>query len=234
MKKSVCFVDDDQDEIRRFRDCMGDRYIVGAGVTLDQAIKELRENRVPKPDLVLLDLYYGKLTDDETRAELMAADEELSKMETKVRALLLKAGQSPEQGFELAEEVQKRFPGVPRVFFSRKAFLDDALRAQKKGLPLLEKPDPDPNEKGATVSKKYDEAMRRKANQIAIFLDGVINLNTWWVRKRPVIQGFVSGYFFFLVKIGLDLWKTNTRGLAGLIWAMSAGLLIYVFLGKRS
>ncbi|SRR6266478_1769407 len=234
MKKSICFVDDDQDEIRRFRNSMGERYILGAGVTLDQAIKELRENRVPEPDLVLLDLYYGKLTDDETRTELMAADEALSKMEIKVRALLLKAGQSPEQGFELADEVQKRFPGVPRVFFSRKAFLEDALRAQKKGLPLLEKPDPDVNEKGATVSEKYDEALRRKANQIAIFLDGIINLNTWWVRKRQMIQGFLTGFFFFLVKIGLDMWKANAQVFAGLVWAISAGLLIYVFLGKPS
>ena len=201
---------------------------------MDQAIQELRQNRVAKPDLILLDLYYGKLTDDETRTELMAADVELSKMETRVRALLLKAGQTPEQGFELADEVQKRFPGVPRVFFSRKAFLDDALRAQKKGLPLLEKPDPDPDEKGATLPEKYDEAMRRMANQIAISLDGVINLNSWWVRKRPVIQGFVSGFFFFLVKIGLDLWKTNAQVFAGLVWAISAGLLIYVLLGKRS
>jgi hypothetical protein len=234
MKKSICFVDDDQDEIRRFRDSMGARYILGAGVTMDQATQELRQNRVAKPDLILLDLYYGKLTDDATRTELMAADVELSKMETRVRALLLKAGQSPEQGFELADEVQKRFPGVPRVFFSRKAFLDDALRAQKKGLPLLEKPDPDPDEKGATLPEKYDEAMRRMANQIAISLDGVINLNSWWVRKRPVIQGFVSGFFFFLVKIGLDLWKTNAQVFAGLVWAISAALLIYVFLGKRS
>lgn len=57
MKNSICFVDDDQDEIRRFRDSMGERYTLGAGVTLDQAIEELRQNRVPKPDLILLDLY---------------------------------------------------------------------------------------------------------------------------------------------------------------------------------
>ena len=48
---------------------MRDRYLVGAGVALDQAIEELPENRVPKLDLILLGLYYGNLTNDETRRD---------------------------------------------------------------------------------------------------------------------------------------------------------------------
>jgi len=38
---------------------MKDHYIVGAGPTLDKALAELEEQRVKKPDLFLLDLYYG-------------------------------------------------------------------------------------------------------------------------------------------------------------------------------
>jgi len=59
MKKAVCFVDDDADELHRFSEFMKDHYIVGAGPTLDKALAELEEQRVKKPDLFLLDLYYG-------------------------------------------------------------------------------------------------------------------------------------------------------------------------------
>ena len=52
--KSVCFVDDDKDEIRRFRQFMGDRYIVGTGTTLDDALQDLKNRKVRKPDLFVL------------------------------------------------------------------------------------------------------------------------------------------------------------------------------------
>ncbi len=178
MKKAVCFVDDDADELDRFRVSMQNDYIVGAGPTLDKAMDELRAQRVKKPDLCLLDLYYGPHTNEAKRAEIGALDGQLSALEAKMRALLVEAGQSPQGGFDLAGEVQKRFPGIPRVFFSRKAFLEDALRAQKEGLPLLEKPDPTAEDIGATEKEQKDLAFQRHSEQIRRFLDGRINLNT--------------------------------------------------------
>ena len=206
MKKTVCFVDDDNEEVRRFRKHMGDRYIVGAGVTLDDALKELKGKRVDRPDLFLFDLYYGPDTSQKERAEIAAADDQLCVAEEKFRQLLAAAKQSPEGGFKLADEAQRQYSGVPRAFFSRKAFLQDALRAQEVGVPLLKKPDPNPDDEG-TTSERYDDAFRRHADEIVRSIDRIISLNTWWAQNRGRVEGFATGFFFFLVKVIWDLWK---------------------------
>lgn len=223
MKNAVCFVDDDAEELSRFHETMNDHYIVGAGTTLDNALDELKAQRVKKPDLFLLDLYYGPQTNTAKRAEIADLDDQLAALERKMRALLIEAGQSPQGGFDLAGEAQKRFPGIPRVFFSRKAFLEDALRAQKEGLPLLEKPDPSADEIGATEKERKDEAFKRHAEQIGRWLDGRINLNTWWVRNRQKVESFATGFFFFFVKIIWDFSKGNAHLTELFVWT---GLLL--------
>jgi|SRR5450631_1034977 CheY-like chemotaxis protein len=231
--KSICFVDDDKDEVRRFRETMSQRYIVGAGATLDEALDDIQNRRVGKPDLFLLDLYYGPHTEEAMRAKIAAADEKLSRMEAEVRALLTEAKQSPDGGFNLAEEAQKRYSGIPCVLFSRKAFLGDALRAYEKKLPILEKPDPDDNDKGSQ-SERYDSALRRHSDQIAMSLNKTINLNTWWVRNRQRVEGFSTGFFFFLLKIGLDVWKGAAHAVAAVIWIVSIAALVSAWFAKRS
>jgi hypothetical protein len=244
MKKSVCYVDDDQDEIRRFRKFMGDRYIVGAGVTLDDALQELEESRVRKPDLFLLDLYYGPETLPQKRDEIAAADERLSKDEDDFRRLMVASGQSPDAGFNLAAEAQRRYPSTVRALFSRKAFLQDALRAHEMNLPLLEKPDPDTNnadanDEGATTSDRLDEAFRRHADQIAKSLDRIVNLNTWWVRNRQRVEGFSTGFFFFVLKISWDLWKSSSpnaiqTAMVGALIGAAVAIFAFAWLAKRS
>jgi hypothetical protein len=204
VKKAVCFVDDDPDEIDRFRKSMKDRYIVGAGVTLEEALAELKQQGIKKPRLFLLDLYYGPQADQRLRAKIAEKDEKLTQAENEVRALLLEAKISHNQGFSLSEEVGKQFRGVPQAFFSRKAFLEDALAAQRRGLPLLEKPDPAVGDKG-DIKERYDAAFERSRDQIAEWIDSMIRKNTFWVRYRQYIEGFVMGFFFFLVKVVWDL-----------------------------
>jgi len=231
-KKAVCFVDDDADEIDRFRKSM-QNYIVGAGPTLDQALGELEAKRVNKPDLFLLDLYYGPHTSLEKRAQIAALDDDLSASENKMRSLLREAGQSPQGGFDLAGEAAKRFPGVPRVLFSRKAFLEDALTAQKQGLPLLTKPDPTAEDTGATEKDRKDKAFARHADEVKRFLDGKINLNTWWVRNRPKVESFATGLFFFFAKIVWDFWKGNTHLSEISIWAGLLAVASYALFFKK-
>jgi len=177
---------------------LGRRYILGAGTTLTDALKELAEHRISKPDLILLDLYFGPDINPEKRKEMLIADEQLAVMERRVRALLIASGQSPDKGFDLVNETEKRCPRVARAFFSRRAFLEDAMRAHKMGLPLLEKPDPDEGE-------DYDKAFKRHADVIAGEIDRIIYLNSWWVRWRPRVEGFVVGVLGLVVKIGWDL-----------------------------
>lgn len=232
-KAAICFVDDDPEELIRFRESLEHYYIVGTGPTLDEALDKLRAQRVGKPDLFLLDLYYGPDTSEVQRAKITALDGELSAVETRMRALLLDAGQSTKGGFDLAGEVEKRFPQIPRVLFSRKAFVEDALDAQKKGLPLLAKPDPTAEDTGATDKERKDKAFARHADEIKRFLDGKINLNTWWVRNRTRVESFATGFFFFFVKIVWDFWKGNTHLTEILVWAGLLVLASYALFFKK-
>ena len=88
-------------------------------------------------------------------------------------------------------------------------FLGDALHAQKEGLPLLEKPDTTPEDIGATEKERKDSAFKRHTEQIRRFLDGRINLNTWWVRNCQKVESFATGFFFFFVKIVWDCSKAT-------------------------
>jgi hypothetical protein len=201
MKKSVCYVDDDTDELRRFQNTFQDRYILGTGTTLSDALDDLKNKRISKPDLFLLDLYFGPILDDEQRRKMREADAKLTKEEDKVRQLLASFGQKPEGGFSLADDAATRCPRVPRVFFSRKAFLEDAMKAQEKSLPLLQKPDPGRGEDHDTALERNAEEVSRKINQI-------IYQNSFWVRHRlrERIEGFIAAVlvaiFIAIVKFG--------------------------------
>ena len=197
-KKAICYVDDDVDEIKRFRDNLGKDYIVGAGTTLTVALNELSQQRISKPDLILLDLYYGPRPDEAQRKLMLAADARLLEMEREVAKLLNASGQSPDQGFQLAAEAEMRCGRVPRAFFSRRAFLDDAMKVHEMGLRLLEKPDPGDNE-------TYDSAFERHADELKRKIDRIIYLNGFWVRNRQRIEGFLVGILGLVVKFGWDL-----------------------------
>jgi hypothetical protein len=119
---------------------------------------------------------------------------------------LLSAKLDPEQGFDLAKSALDQCASAPRVFFSRKAFLSDALKAQKNGLPVVEKPDPDNNDKG-TEEVRMDSAMMRAASNLAIEFDAIISRNSWWGRNHAWFSGFALGLFFFF--LGL-LWEASS------------------------
>jgi CheY-like chemotaxis protein len=229
--KSICFVDDDRDELRRFRESLEGLFIIGTGVSLDAALDELRKRRVRKPDLFLLDLYYGPAMSDEIRGAIAVADQEILTRENEIRALLLRAGQSPDAGFQLAEEACARFRGTPRVFFSRKAFLQDALTAHERGLPVLEKPDP--NEEDERSEDPYKAALRRHSDQLFRYLEGVINRNTWWRRSRNWLSGFASGFSFFLLKLAWDLWKSNSPIAATCILGLSLSAFAVTWFARQ-
>jgi tetrahydromethanopterin S-methyltransferase subunit F len=187
MKKSVCYVDDDTDELRRFRNTFQDRYILGIGTTLDEALDDLRNKHISKPDLFLLDLYFGPTPKPDERRKMLEADARLTEQEDEVRRLLAGFNQKPDGGFSLAEDAARRCPRVPRVFFSRKAFLEDAMNAQEKGLPLLGKPDP-------VGGENYDTALKRNAQKIISKIDQIIYQNSFWARQGQRIEGLIAGF----------------------------------------
>lgn len=192
MKKSICYVDDDREEVRRFSEVLRERYIVGAGATLDEALEQLRQQRVRKPDIFVLDLYYGPEMQDGVRQQIAEIDDRIQELEQQIRALLIQSQQSPDGGFGLAEEARARFPQTPMLFFSRKAFLQDALTSYERGLRVLEKPDP--NQTDRVAPDPYLAAFQRHADNVSRSLDRIINTNTWW---RVIVSGSAGSVWVF-------------------------------------
>jgi hypothetical protein len=108
-KAAICFVDDDMEERERFRSGMADRYVVGVGPVLDDALEELRKIG-RRPNFFLPDLVYGKTVSRAVQNHITAADDEFSRAEDQVRRLLELAEQSAEKGFDRADDVRVRYP----------------------------------------------------------------------------------------------------------------------------
>ena len=231
MMKSICYVDDDREEVQRFREVLRERYIVGAGATLDEALEELRQQRVRKPDIFVLDLYYGPEMQDAVRQQIAEIDDQIQALEQQIRALLTQAQQSTDGGFGLAQEAQAKFPQKPMVFFSRKAFLQDALASYERGLRVLEKPDPNDADRG--TPDPYIAAFQRHADNIARSLDRIININTWWARNREWLSGFCVGFFFFLLQFAFDLWERHSGFSAALALILGCVVLGVAWLAKK-
>jgi hypothetical protein len=188
---SVCYVDDDPDDVRRFRALMQGRYTIGAGHTLPDALGELKQRGIKRPDIFLLDLYYGPNTNDDKHAEIAESYEGLSKKAKELQVLLIQAGQSPNGGFDLVEQVRQKHKSVSLALFSRKASMEDAERAHRQKIPVLKKPDPDDSDKG-TRAQRYDMAFQRHRDELARQIDGIIGRNTWWARHARWIEWIIA------------------------------------------
>jgi thioesterase domain-containing protein len=216
--RSICFVDEDEDEIRRFRSIMRDRYIIGAGYTVPDALSDLRQQGVKRPDIFLIDLYYGPETDDTKRAEVAEAHERISEKAKELGVLLVKAGQTPHGGFELAEQVRRKHSQIPLAFFSRKATMEDAERAYHNSIAVIRKPDPDDNDTG-TRAERYDAALKRHRDELVRRIDGIIGKNTWWVRHRRWVELVIA----FVLGVGSNA-----------AWSMAQQLFHWIFGGVSS
>jgi PleD family two-component response regulator len=84
-KKAICLIDDDPDEIKRFRTSLAPRFIVGARASIASALEDLRAREHERPDLFLLDMYYPESQPDisdrqmrlnKARAKLLCAEAE--------------------------------------------------------------------------------------------------------------------------------------------------------------
>ncbi len=236
MKKRICFVDDDPLEIVRFRSALKSDYDIGAGVTLDDALGDLKARfGSRKPDLFLLDMYFGPTMKEPTRSAIAKADVEVTEAEERIRKLLGRAGIVAKNGFDLAEKVKIQFrrSPVPTAFFSRKAFLDDALEAHKKGLPVVEKPDPKSDDNG-TEEEQYTSAMRRSAKLLKEEFDGIISRSSWWYKNQSWLSGFASGFFFLFASFLWDALKeASTQARWGEALGCSLASIVFGFLAWK-
>ena len=157
-KYSLCLVDDDENELKRFKKSFGDEYYVGIGTNLNKAESDLRAS-LPrhrfkfwsrhKVSLYVLDMYHPKGTTNtpEQQAQLAKAWSDFCKANRKLKEVLTNLDQSFDGGRELADQVKERGfarSKPPFVFFTRKGNLEDAVMAyeQVKAMAVIKKPDP--------------------------------------------------------------------------------------------
>jgi CheY-like chemotaxis protein len=178
----VCFVDDDPEEIRRFRRYLEGRFLVGAGTSLPEALEDLRKQGRDAPDVFALDLYFprGEPNTPEERAELGRAWSRFLEARAELLGVLGRLRQSPEGGFVLARQLTERFPGIPVAFFTRKGTLEDAIQALEEGAAaIVKKPDPTANVSTAGATPEaYDAAFERDLPKVVQGLERALGRRT--------------------------------------------------------
>lgn len=159
--RRLVFIDDDEAELKAFRNIIGDSYEY---TTVHWPAESAKLFSDPNPDLFVSDLYLPPRsggtnpTADERRAAAAAAvgvSDSFSRLymdpacDDKARlrvtmgaidqayhALKLQwsaLGQSPDNGVALYRELRTHYPAVPLVFYSRKITPEDVIRVLEVG-----------------------------------------------------------------------------------------------------
>jgi hypothetical protein len=190
-KKSICLVDDDPGELKRFKNALGSRFIIGTGQSVEQALGDLRERGgSKKPSLYLIDLYHPEdaSMNPEQREELHAARREFLRAQSRFKAILAKLGQSTRGGFRLAS-------GLPKgtfAFFTRKGTLEDVAEAYGNGaVAVIKKPDPNLSNHGIVdLDTAYDQAAKESADRTAGEIEWAIQESSWTKRHPRLVAAF--------------------------------------------
>jgi CheY-like chemotaxis protein len=203
-KKAICFVDDDSDELVRFRKNLGNDFIIGAGTDINEARKDLQkqfellQEKPRRPDLYLLDLYFPKGSrpiTKEQKLKLATAREAFLKAEAKFHAVLAELGQDAQGGLDCAQGLIDENRGAIRkvafAFFTRKATAKDVINSYKLGaVAVIKKPDPnDPNNIEGSLIDAYDLAFEQSKTDIKREIVGAIDRSNWKTRHKEFIMG---------------------------------------------
>ena len=201
-KPTVCFVDDSDHELRRFRENLESRFVIGIGRTLDDAMADLQKQRRGKPDIFVLDLYFpeGPRNTEAELTELNEAWAKYNNAHADFLSVLARLRQTSAGGEALAEQVWKAYGSRNYVFFTRKATLEEGLRCLRRGaLDVIKKPDPNITEaQGSSLPEAQDEAFRNKSPEIAAELLEAIRKASWWWKHR---EAFYTGLVAFVIGI---------------------------------
>jgi hypothetical protein len=195
-KYALCFVDDDSDELARFKKFLGKYYFVGVGNTISRAMRDLKKTYKGKVDLFVLDMYFPtKVNSDEERELLDQTWEKFCAAENELKTVLAKLEQTIQGGRKLAKKVTTQRGQF--VFFTRKGNLNDAIEAYEdiEALSVIKKPDPPPRSGRAHSRQEMktarDSALKKLAGHISSKIDAAID------RALPPLsdQAFIAMWF---------------------------------------
>jgi len=195
-KLPICFVDDDEREIRRFRENMGKWFTIGAGHSVHDALADVRAKGTRWPSLFLLDIYFptGPLNTKGELADLAEARKAVLLSQARLNGLLGKLGQTTDAGLGNATQVRKlrALRRTPYAFLSRKATVENVSTALNGGaIAVLKKPDP--TQLGVDIERDYDMAMADTSTSLASQIRTAISESGWWWSHREAVAAFVLG-----------------------------------------
>lgn len=209
--RRLCVVDDDPEEIRRFRESMSTWFIIGGGTSLDLAREDLRSQGHSSPDLYVLDLYYPEGGSTPEQLEKLAnARKEMLDSQAAFAAVLAKLGQTTQGGFRLAERLSRFGRRAPFVFFSRKAMVEDVGGALRHGaLAIIKKPDPTAEELTTNpLPTAYDKALARGAHDVARQIEDAFHQSTFgWKYGKTIIGAIIGAVITLLVDLLLRFFR---------------------------
>ncbi len=183
--KTICFIDDDPQELSRFNEAMKNHYEVISGLNYKECKDKLEKKKLKKPDLWVLDLFFPRHGETNTPHELFEMNQRyhlLSESIKNFRSYLVEIGQGPDGGLELLEKCKKS--NVPVVFLTRKGTLDDAILCRDSGAErVLKKPMPSnwPTESDK-IKKSLDQAMYDGSPKLIDYFEDIISKNS--IRKK--------------------------------------------------
>jgi DNA-binding NtrC family response regulator len=197
-KPSICFIDDSDHELRRFRENLESRFKIGTGRTLDDALANLRKQGYEEPDLFVLDMYFpeGPPNTEQQLTELHAAWTKYRTAHAEFMSTLGRLGQTTAGGEDLADQIRKRYGSPKYVFMTRKGTLEQGLRALRRGaLDIIKKPDPNITEaEGKSLTEAEDEAFRNRSPEIAAEILNAIRKTNWWWKHQEAFWAAVVGF----------------------------------------
>jgi hypothetical protein len=108
-KYAICLIDDSHAEIRRFRRAFAERFIIGAGTSIDAALEDLRSRRIKSPDIFLVDLYHATAMPEvgDPEASLNRARAKLLRAELEFENTLNELRQNANAGFDILRELRR-------------------------------------------------------------------------------------------------------------------------------
>lgn len=212
MKRTICFIDDDRNELLRFKKAMMSHHEVITGLNYKECRGQLKKYNLKKPDLWVLDLYFpksGVTNTAEQRSEMNQRYHQLTESIRNFRSYLEEIGQGSSGGLELLEKCKK--DRTPVLFLTRKGTLDDAIQCIDKGAErVLRKPMPSswPEEENM-ITGALDKAMIDGAPNLMDYFEDVISKNSHWNKYKHIyvlfigalIGVFVSYLFSLLTKL---------------------------------
>jgi hypothetical protein len=198
-KYSLCFVDDDENELNRFKVAFEEEFYVGIGTDLGKAETNLR-SVLPrrwfnfwgrKASLYVLDMYFptGTTNTSEQRAELAEAWGSCCKADRRLKTVLAELHQTFDGGRELAARVKRR--GILRkpafVFFTRKGNLEDGILAYEQVKPMAVIKKPDPWDENDMSEEAKDDALLMSRDTIGKKLQSAIDNATFYYRHKEAV-----------------------------------------------